>query len=247
MDHEHSSAPTSSAITLTTPPAHLIPGCDGYAHIDGVCEAVFDCLNLAAGQPNALNVTVNADGVKPVELAVWQDWSGDLLRTRDQAEASAFADRLRAFAAAIDKGAALLAADNLSAATPDPSVDYAARFAALDSDLLFDLENAGDCDDAQRYIESLLIVLAEWRPRVVAMLADAPEWAVPEAAAYRRALDRTREAWIQYEFRWEGGPVLPYPFDLPEAGQQIVLTRSAPVARISSAGRRDLLVRGAAA
>lgn len=245
MDHVHFSAPTSSAIINS--PAHLIPGCDGYGHDDGVCEIALDCLNLTSGEPNALNVTVNASDGKPAELAVWQDWNGDLLRTSDPATAAAFADRLRAFAAAIDKGAALLASPVVGPAKPDPAVDYAARFAALDSDVLFGLEQAGDCDDAQRYVESLLIVLAEWRPRVVAMLADAPEWAVPEAAAYRRALDRTREAWTQYSFRWTGGPVLPWPFGLPEPAPKGAAIRRTPVARISRPGRRDLTVRGVAA
>ncbi|MFI0897088.1 HNH endonuclease signature motif containing protein [Streptomyces sp. NPDC020983] len=143
--------------------------------------------------------------------------------------------------------AALLATPTPGVAKQDPMVDYAARFAALDSDVLFDLEASGDCDDAQRYVQSLLMVLAEWRPRVVAMLADAPEWAVPEAAAYRRALDRTREAWIQYEFRYEGGPALPYPFDLPEPAPKGFAQTETPIARIVSAGRRDLIVRGAAA
>jgi hypothetical protein len=79
------------------------------------------------------------------------------------------------------------------------------------------------------------------------MLADAPEWAVPEAAVYRRALDRTREVWAQYSFRYEGGPVLPWPFDLPEpvAGSPKDLAK--PVARIVSAGRRALTVREVAA
>lgn len=251
MDHEHFSAPTSSAITLTTPPAHLIPGCDGYAHQDGVCETVFDCLTLG-GQANALNVTVNADGVKPVELAVWQDWDGDLLRTHDPAEAAAFADRLRAFASAIDKGAALLARESNSPATPDPSVDYAARFAALDEYRLFAMEDStGDGTAARDFVESLLLVLADWRPRIVALLADAPAWSVPEVAAYERAVNRTQEAWLLYSFRWQGGPDLPETFDLPEpAGQRIFVDADknvAPVARIVSAGRRDLVLRGVAA
>lgn len=127
------------------------------------------------------------------------------------------------------------------------TVDYAARFAALDSDVLFDLEDGGDCDTATKFVESLLIVLAEWRPRVVAMLADAPEWAVPEAAQYRRALDRTREAYMQWSFRWQGGPALPDTFDLPEPAPMVTVTSGTPVARICRSGHRDLLVREVAA
>lgn len=89
-------------------PSCLIPGCNGYGHEDGLCETALDSLNLVAGGANALNVTVNADGARPVELAVWQDWNGDLIRTRNKTEARAFADRLRAFAAAVEQGAALL-------------------------------------------------------------------------------------------------------------------------------------------
>ena len=114
--------------------------------------------------------------------------------------------------------------------------------------MLFDLED-GDCDNVTRYVESLLIVLAEWRPRVVAMLADAPEWAVPEAAQYRAALNRTREALTQWEFRWQGGPDLPETFDLPEqtSTSNFAGSSKVSVARIVSAGRRDLVVRGVAA
>jgi hypothetical protein len=225
--------------------ACLIPDCDGRWHDDGICDVVLSDLQ---GDGASLIAEVEAGPALPATLVVWEGADGrDLIRTTDPGAGHAFADRLRLLAAAIDKGAALLARVTTTSATPDPSVDYAARFAALDSDVLFDLEDTGDCDDAQRYVQSLLMVLAEWRPRVLAMLADAPEWAVPEAGAYRRALDRTREAWVQYEFRYDGGPVLPFPFDLPEPapkGQPITLP---PVARIVSAGRRPLTVRGAAA
>jgi hypothetical protein len=125
-------------------------------------------------------------------------------------------------------------------------VDYAARFAALDSDVLFDVEAQGDSEDARNYVESLLIVLTEWRTRVVGLLAETPaEWAVPEAGQYQRALNRTREAWLQWNFRWQGGPVLPWPFDVPAPVTQPAPV--APITRIVSAGRRDLLVREVAA
>ena len=129
------------------------------------------------------------------------------------------------------------------------AVDHAARFAALDVDLLFGLENqAGDPDAPHAHIESLLIVLAEWRPRIVALLAAGPAWSIPEVAAYERALSRTREAYMQWSFRWEGGPDLPDTFDLPEPpASNFAETRKVSVARITSAGRRDLTVREVAA
>lgn len=224
-------------------PQHRLPGCTGSWHDDDMCDVV---LADVPGPDVSLIAEVEAGADRPAELIVWEsEGPRNLLRTSDPAKAIAFADQLRALAAAVDKGATLLAAPAAGVAKADPAVDYAARFAALDSDVLFGLENGGDCDDAQRYVESLLIVLAEWRPRVVAMLADAPEWAVPEAAAYRRALDRTREAWTQYSFRWTGGPELPWPFDLPQP--KGFAETETPVARIVRPGRRDLTVRGVAA
>jgi hypothetical protein len=236
------SAPTP---TEALPPTCRVPGCTGSWHDDDICDVVFADL---AGPGSALIVEVSVEPGETAEAIVWEGTEGrNLLRTRDQAEAVAFADKLRALAAAVDTGAALLAGPSARPAKPDPAVDFASRFAALDSDVLFDLEAAGDCDNASRYVESLLIVLAEWRPRVVAMLADAPEWAVPEAAAYRRALDRTREAWVQWNFRWEGGPALPDTFDLPEPAPKGTQITGTPVARIVSAGRRDQVVREVAA
>lgn len=228
-----------------------IPGCTGHNHLDDLCNSV----TRVDGPGIPLIAEVEAwEGSTP-ELIVWEtDDIRNLFRTRDQAVARAFADKLRTLAAAVDKGAALLATPPDSVATPDPSVDYAARFAALDYGVLFDLED-GDCDNVTRYVESLLIVLAEWRPRVVALLADAPEWAVPEAAQYRAALNRTREALTQWEFRWQGGPDLPETFDLPEPVVSVTSSTTpkghvqtvTPLARIESAGRRDLILREVAA
>lgn len=220
-----------------------VRGCDGRWHNDDMCDVVLADL---AGDGASLIAEVDSVDGGPLELVVWEGEDGrDLLRTSNPAAGRAFADRLRSLAAAVDKGAALLAPP----VEVEP-IDFAARFASLDSDVLFDLEDAADCDTASKFVESLLIVLAEWRPRVVAMLADAPEWAVPEAAAYRRALDRTREAWLQYSFRWAGGPELPWPFDLPEAvspqvGQ--VTDTGKPLTRISRPGHRDLVLREVAA
>jgi hypothetical protein len=229
-----------------------IPGCNGYWHADDMCDVVLADL---AGDSATLIAEVDTIDGGPVQLVVWEGEDGrDLLRTSDPAAGRAFAERLRALAAgrafaerlralaaAVDKGAALLA----PAVKPEP-VDYASRFAALDSDVLFDVEEQGDCEAARNYVESLLIVLTEWRTRVTGLLAETPaEWAVPEAGEYQRALNRTREAWLQYSFRWQGGPALPWPFDAPEpVAQPKPIT---PVARIVSAGRRDLVVREVAA
>jgi hypothetical protein len=238
-------APRPSTVTALTAD-HRIPGCDGWWHSEGLCENEFGSLKCGDG---SLVVTVNAHDGKPLELAVWQDMGDELLRTGDQAEAAAFAAKVRAFADAIEAGADLLApvaTPSAGVAKPEP-VDHAARFAALDADLLFDLENqAGDTDAPHAHIESLLIVLAEWRQRIVALLADGPAWSIPEVAAYERALARTREAYLLWSFRWEGGPALPDTFDLPEP-VAVPIGGTANVARITRTGHRTLTVRGVAA
>jgi hypothetical protein len=185
-----------------------IRGCDGRWHGQDMCDVVLADLGTTGVD---LIAEVDAIDGGPVQLVVWEGEGRDLLRTSDPAAGHAFADRLRDLAAAIDKGTALLAPP-----VPAEPVGYAERFAELDSDLLFALEDEGDCDAATEYVKALLIVLAEWRPRVLALLAQTPAGQdVPAADAYRRALDRTREAWLQYSFRYEGAPALPYPFDLP--------------------------------
>ncbi|WP_097934716.1 MULTISPECIES: hypothetical protein [unclassified Streptomyces] len=94
------------------------------------------------------------------------------------------------------------------------SIDYPARFEGLTSDTLFALEypngmDAGsDCDAPQEHVEQLLVVLADWRQRIL-------DGSRSDVDNFRAALDAVREAWLQYSFRWEGGPSLPYPFDLP--------------------------------
>lgn len=98
-------------------------------------------------------------------------------------------------------------------ADPKPAVDFRARFEGFDSDTLFELEygpdgSGSDTDAPQDHIEQLLVVLADWRAR----LLDGSRTDVDD---YRRCLDAVREAWLQYSFRWVGGPDLPYPFDLP--------------------------------
>ncbi|MEU1908130.1 hypothetical protein [Streptomyces hygroscopicus] len=93
-------------------------------------------------------------------------------------------------------------------------IDYAARFEGFDSDKLFALEYPNgqdgrvDCDAPSEYVEQLLVLLADWRAR----LLDGSRADVDD---YRRCLNAVREAWLQYSFRWVGGPDLPYPFDLP--------------------------------
>lgn len=129
------------------------------------------------------------------------------------------------------------------------AIDHAARFAGLDEYRLFALEgDTGDGTAARDFVESLLLVLADWRPRIVALLTDAPAWSVPEVAAYERAVNRTQEAWLLYSFRWQGGPDLPETFDLPVVTESdSAANELAPVARIISAGRRNLIVREVAA
>lgn len=104
--------------------------------------------------------------------------------------------------------------DNLQAVIDGyRAVDYPARFEGLDSDVLFELEygpdgSGTDCDAPRDYVEQLLAHLADWRARLL-------DGTRTDADAYRAALDSVREAWLQYSFRWVGGPELPYPFDLP--------------------------------
>ncbi|AWT42827.1 MULTISPECIES: hypothetical protein [Streptomyces] len=95
------------------------------------------------------------------------------------------------------------------------SIDYAARFEGLSSDALFVLEygpdgTGSDTDAPREHIEGLLVVLADWRQALLDGARD-------DSGDYRRCLDAVREAWLQYSFRWVGGPSLPYPFDLPRA------------------------------
>ncbi|MEV7427026.1 hypothetical protein [Streptomyces sp. NPDC091212] len=96
------------------------------------------------------------------------------------------------------------------------NIDYAARFEGFDSDHLFELEHPdgdqsrSDTDAPRDCVEQFLVVLADWRQHLTAGTRT-------DAADYRRCLDAVREAWLQYSFRWEGGPSLPYPFDLPAA------------------------------
>ncbi|GGK14527.1 hypothetical protein GCM10011583_53120 [Streptomyces camponoticapitis] len=94
------------------------------------------------------------------------------------------------------------------------SVDFPDLFGGISSDVLFRLEEQrGEMDDASDYIEQLLVTLAEWR----VCLLDGSR---TDAGEYRRCLDKVREAWLQYSFRWVGGPSLPYPFDLPAGTPQ---------------------------
>lgn len=88
---------------------------------------------------------------------------------------------------------------------------YAARFEGLSADTLFEVEDSRrEPDDAREYVEQLLVVLADWRRVLI-------EQGAGETAEYTRCLNTVREAWLQYSFRWVGGPELPYPFDLPQA------------------------------
>lgn len=101
-----------------------------------------------------------------------------------------------------------------------PSIDPA-RFRGLTSDVLFALEYGpdglgADTGAPQEYVEQLLLVLADWRQRLL-------DGRRADAGAYRAALDTVREAWLQYSFRWDGGPDIPYPFDLPDTKPKAVV------------------------
>ncbi|MEV5611524.1 hypothetical protein [Streptomyces sp. NPDC052225] len=94
-------------------------------------------------------------------------------------------------------------------------IDFATRFSGLDSDALFALEyprgqdGPSDCDAPQEYVEQLLVVLADWRARLLAGSRT-------DVDDYQRCLTAVREAWLQYSFRWVGGPNLPDTFELPQ-------------------------------
>lgn len=225
----------------------LIPGCDGFFHDDDTCVTDVAEIKLD-GQGKLCAELVAQAGAQPHVVTYTFDLVGSdeiLSRLTDPADVRTMASEYRAFADSLDLAAALLAMPQEGTAKPAP-VDHAARFAALDSDFLFELETAEDTSAPHAYIESLLIVLADWQGHLAGLLADAPAWSIPEVAAYERALSRTREAYMQWSFRWLGGPVLPESFDLPEPVERVSLTRS-NVARIVSAGRRDLTVRQVAA
>ncbi|MFT9670900.1 hypothetical protein ACMZ5F_11515 [Streptomyces rhizosphaericola] len=95
------------------------------------------------------------------------------------------------------------------------SINYPDRFEGFTSDTLFALEypdgegGSANGDAPQEYVEQLLVVLADWRQRLL-------DGSRTDTDSYQAALDAVREAWLQYSFRWEGGPSLPYPFDLPQ-------------------------------
>lgn len=101
---------------------------------------------------------------------------------------------------------------------------YKALFADVSWQKLVELqEETGEMDDAQEYIEGLLIVLASWRQDVVAITRDNPgsPWAKRNERDYNRAAQRVFEAWTQCYFRGlEGQPTIagmPDSFQVPPA------------------------------
>lgn len=100
----------TETVTTADEPAEVecrIPGCDGTWHYDDMCDVVLADMSTAG-----VDLIAEVDSVDggPVELVVWEGEGRDLLRTSDPAAGRAFADRLRALAHAIDKGAVLLMA-----------------------------------------------------------------------------------------------------------------------------------------
>jgi hypothetical protein len=88
------------------------------------------------------------------------------------------------------------------------SAGYAAHFEGLNADKLFAIEDErNECDDVRAYVEGLLIILAEWRRQLAGQSFGRAE--------FERALNATREAWLQWSFRCIGNEWLPESFDLP--------------------------------
>jgi hypothetical protein len=99
---------TMTAEHVVTEPAEVtcrVRGCDGRWHSQDMCDVVLADLS---GESAGLIAEVDSIDGGPVQLVVWEGEGRDLLRTSDPAAGHAFADRLRALAAAVDKGADLL-------------------------------------------------------------------------------------------------------------------------------------------
>lgn len=85
-------------------------------------------------------------------------------------------------------------------------------FRDVTADRLFALEEeAGEMDAASDYVEALLVVLAQWRKEL-----ETYTWrSESEGRAYRRSVDRVREAWLVYSFRNQAtAPFMPHTFDV---------------------------------
>lgn len=102
---------------------------------------------------------------------------------------------------------------------------YKALFADVSWQKLVELQvETGEMDDAQEYIEGLLVVLAAWRDDVIDSARRNPGsmWAKRNERDYNRALHRVLEAWTQCYFRGEEGqphiPNMPDSFEVPPAG-----------------------------
>lgn len=98
---EHVAAPFGGAANAEC----RIRGCDGRWHAEEMCDVVLVDMPTAG-----VDLIVEVDSIDsgPVELVVWEGEGRDLLRTSDPAAGRAFADRLRALAAAVDRGVDLL-------------------------------------------------------------------------------------------------------------------------------------------
>lgn len=105
------------------------------------------------------------------------------------------------------------------------STCYEVHFVGLTGDKLFEIEEATDEDGPSEYVEALLRHLAKWQRELAAWQATADmskKWnqrrLERETAAYNQALNRVREAWLQWSFRHTGtASWLPESFDLPPA------------------------------
>jgi hypothetical protein len=104
---------------------------------------------------------------------------------------------------------------------------YKALFDDVSWQKLVELQvETGEMDDAQEYIEGLLIVLAAWRQDVIDAARRNPGsiWAKKNERDYNRAAQRVFEAWTQCYFRSEEGQPtiagLPDSFQVPPAEVQ---------------------------
>lgn len=110
---------------------------------------------------------------------------------------------------------------------------YARYFEGLTWRTLLDLEvgpdgNDEDMDAPRDYVEGLLLILTQWKTAIESYrdrcmaTPDEPLHALflrglhEDVAEYRRALDRVREAQLQYDYRDSGGGsrFLPDSFDI---------------------------------
>lgn len=85
-------------------------------------------------------------------------------------------------------------------------------FRDVTADKLFALEDEeGEMDAASDYVEALVALLATWREQLQARTWDCER----ERRAYRKCVDKVREAWLLYSFTHRDSAArMPDSFDL---------------------------------